>query len=377
MADFKYRWIPTSSFDIRRLEGWLEDMSEKGLILTAAAAGIGIFREETPQRRKCKILPADLFPAGEREVRLHLYERLGWECVVGLGGCFLVFLAAERSPGEIPDDEKAGLRKLRRKTGILFFSGLFAAVLFLGIWFRSLAGRNGFYAALLSGDAAGFFALTILFSAVIFWLGGRFFRVCRLCDSSGSLMVRKGDWRRAGRRRAAGWVFLLILLIGVLTAAGFQKGSLRAGNYAEEMDLPVLPLSVVAGKDGWKYAGRISEDGWQIDNSYTAFWRFLAPENYRVVQNGQREDGRAETLRAECKKAAFGWLAKGYYEECLAAYREEYGDPGELTEGGAAWFAASEEQILLLRAGRWVVLYQYVGASDLRDFVSEAVFRLE
>lgn len=391
MADFRYRWIPVASLDVRRMEAWLEDMSEKGLILAAVAAGIGIFRETEPRRRKCRIVAAELFPVKEREAKLHLYERLGWECVVGWGNRFLVFLASEETPEEIAEDETAAFRRLRRRTGIFFSAGLLLAAVFLGTWFGRLTERNGFYAGLLGGDLAGFLVMGLLALAGVCWLGGRFFRACCLCAASGpsdvpgdlsSPEIRKRNWRREKHRRLVIWFLWLGLLAGSLAALRLQRGSLRSGNYTEEMVLPVLPLATVAGEDGWDYTGRVSEDGWQIDNSYTAFWRLLAPENYRTVQNGRREDGGAEILRAECRKTVFRWLARGYYEEKLAAYRNEYGESKGLDEAGMLWeagafFEGSDEQILLLQAGAWVVVYRYEGASDLSQFAAEAAIRLK
>lgn len=397
MADFRYRRIPVARWDIRRMEAWLEEKSAEGLILTAVAACVGIFREEEPRRRACKILPSERFPLKEREAKLHLYERLGWECVVGLGNQFLVFMAAEETPDEITEEGTPEIRKLAGKAGAAFGGGFFGAAVFLGWFFLTRIGQNGVFTGLLGEGAAGFLTLGLLGLAAVGWLGERFFCLARLIGRSrfsDSSRNSGADWRGAAVRRTAIWLLWALLLIGAAAALAVQRGSLCSGNYtpgvsssagypAKETEGPVLPLlslSVMAGEAGWEYTGRVTEDGWQIDNSYTASWRLLAPENYRVVQSGRRADGNTETLRTEYKRAAFRWLAKGYYEEKLAACREEYGEPllpsGALWEDGA-FFAGRQEQVLLIRSGNRVVCYRYSGESDLSRFASEAALLLE
>lgn len=377
MAGFRYRLIPAPSYDIRRLESWLEDMSEKGWELAAVALCIGIFREGEPGRKPCKIMPADLFPEETREAKLHLCERLGWKCVAGFGGRFLVFSATEEAPGEIPGDEAGSFRRLRRRAGVIFSSVFLSAAAFLSFLFFGVLGRNGICTGLLSKEAAGFLTLAFLLLAGVVWLGDRFFCACRLTASSGRSFL---SWRRAGRIRAVMGGFLFALTILGMTIMSIQKNSLRAGNYTEETRLPVLSLAAVAGEPVRDYTGRVTEDGWRIDNSYTANWRLLAPENYRTVQSGETEAGGLEILRAEWKRAAFGWLAKGYYEEKRAFCEGVYGESLELGEGPAwegVFFSGPEEQILLLRSGCRVVLYRYEGAADLSHFAREAALRPE
>lgn len=381
MANFIYQRIPVDRFDTRQMEAWLEEQSEKGLILAATAAFIGIFRKEEPCRRKCRILPADLFPEKEREERFHLYQRFGWECTAGIGGSFLVFMAAQKEPEPVPEDVASGYKRLKKGAVRNLALWLSAAAIVLTAAFAGWIAGKGLYTGLMGNGPAGWLMLLMLFFAGILPAVSRLRHTLRSARPAGS---GEKEWRKTARLRTAGLLLYGLAFLGAGGALIFQQKAGRYGNYDTAAEyLPAVSLAELEGADEFVYGGRLTEDGMQIDNFYRIRWRLLAPENYQIIQSGRaEEDADPVTLRTDCRKAAFVWLAKGYYREMRTYYEQTYGqtaaaltaDSRQFDEG--AVLETPDGWILLIRSGKWTAVYRYEGSADPAQIVSMAAEKL-
>jgi len=108
-----YRLVPCPSYDVERIESWLEDMAEEGLFLTSDGFffGFGFFHKEEPKKLKYRLQARSshgsfvvdtVEPLKEEK---ELSEALGWEFVVEHGE-FFIYRSKEENVRELNSDPK-------------------------------------------------------------------------------------------------------------------------------------------------------------------------------------------------------------------------------------------------------------------------------
>ena len=371
MGQWRYRRVPVCRYDVRRMESWLEDLSEQGLELAGIAAMVGIFRETEPVRRRCRLVPAAVFPPEKREDRLRLYEQCGWDLTADIEGVFYVFRASVPEPTEVPVNldpaEERAQRKEIRSRQIVFgvCAGLLLVIHFAVLTPYLFRGYR-FFEGLIRGPVIGWGMVTliaVLLAAVLFQ--NTFYL--------GNISEKALGWRMRARLGMAGTVIWVLLLLGGAALTQFGTSHRGTRNYADVgADLPVPALSEIEGET-FTYTGRVMESGTAIDNSVYYTWSLLAPEQYRVLQTGQT-DGCEVRLRTEYYRTAGSWLAKGFFREL----QEEAAGEGKCRMPDADGFEEAvlietgEGTTLILRRGRGVLRCEYTGQLPAADF-AEAV----
>lgn len=103
---YAIRIAPCSSYDVGRMESWLEHMAQKGYILDKMIAGIAVFVREEPQKlryRMCELpqdtLYEDKAPSSEQEL-IAICEASGWRFVAERGA-FGIFATADDTVPEL------------------------------------------------------------------------------------------------------------------------------------------------------------------------------------------------------------------------------------------------------------------------------------
>lgn len=103
---YAIRIAPCSSYDVGRMESWLEHMAQKGYILDKMIAGIAVFVWEEPQKlryRMCELpqdtLYEDKAPSSEQEL-IAICEASGWRFVAERG-VFGIFATADDTAPEL------------------------------------------------------------------------------------------------------------------------------------------------------------------------------------------------------------------------------------------------------------------------------------
>lgn len=286
---YTYRLAPCSAFDFERMQSWLTDLSDQGLLLTDKAVLLGLVKLERTAPRHM-VYRADASPDlltgappedGAAEPNAHS----GWE-YAGRRGPFHYYRTAQPASRELHTDpavQAASLRKTERRLWLRILCFLLLLVLFPLF-------RVKFCVLLLTLSLGTPYLL--LWSALVLYLIGdalspiiRLRRLRRRFVSTGALERRK-SWRKGAMAYRIRSVLLpvvaavVFILIFVQASWGMEKGSVLSSDYDGQ-----VPFATAAELFGTEFAPDAQTRSTSANR--VRRWRdLLAPENITWVESG-------------------------------------------------------------------------------------------
>ncbi|MGI5958351.1 MAG: DUF2812 domain-containing protein [Massiliimalia sp.] len=109
MAKTVIRWIPADPYEIPKIESWLSDQAQKGLMLKRMGSVFAWFTKEEPAQVTYRIEPIVPKSAGIEpdEERKAMYREWGWEYVWDLQRMFWILRSRDLEPQELHTDTVA------------------------------------------------------------------------------------------------------------------------------------------------------------------------------------------------------------------------------------------------------------------------------
>lgn len=130
---YAIRIAPCSSYDVGRMESWLEYMAQKGYILDKMIAGMAVFRREEPQKlryRMCELpqdsLYEDKSPSSQQEL-ISICQASGWNFIAERGA-FGIFATADNAASELQTEPWIDYDKALLQMGYALFLAVFCGI---------------------------------------------------------------------------------------------------------------------------------------------------------------------------------------------------------------------------------------------------------
>lgn len=359
---------PYQAFEIDAVEGWLDDMAQRGYRLESRSGGRFFFQETEPKnvRHRIDVRRNSWDNTDERKAD---YEEFGWEYVCALDSRLDIYRATRSDAVELNTDEETLREALEKSQQALkwtvIIGNILVLVLFLSLLW--LVCREGFFHVLLTRS------LPEQIVMVLWFLIGGFqtFREVRAYRAikRRPLLQRTVHTRELEqkRRRDIRLDYILrlavIALLAVNLVAGYEPREsidLHASDYARYSIQQVLPEDAETNENEW------------------AFWydRQLCQE----YSFGQFTRSGSRDYDVRIYETRWDWLARSYARETARlAGAEPITVPGH--ESG--WFSRGKPlmyhssagktpvQNVILLEGTLVIEISYLGPCDLRAAVTQ------
>ena len=362
------RLNPYQAFEIDAVEGWLDDMAQRGYRLENRSGGRFFFQETEPKnvRHRVDVRRNSWDNTNERKVD---YEEFGWEYVCALDSRLDIYRATRSDAVELNTDEELLREALEKSQRTLKWTVIIAnvllAIILLGL--GSLIHREGFFRILFTRNDLQLPIMT-LWILVFLFQTYREIRAYRAIKRR-PLLQRTVHTRELEKKRrkdhlldfALRFILLALLLFNlILQTDGVRESvDLYTGDYVQYTVQQVLPEDAESNDSEWAFR----------------YDRFLAQEYYfgQYTLSGERD------YDVRIYEAKWDWLASGYAREASHLTNAELiSVPGH----ESAWFYRGEplmfrsytstknmQNVILLR-GSCVIEIAYDGPADLRAAVT-------
>ncbi len=357
---------PYQAFEIDAVEGWLDDMAQRGYRLESRSGGRFFFQETEPKnvRHRVDVRRNSWDNTNERKVD---YEEFGWEYVCALDSRLDIYRATRSDAVELNTDEETLREALEKSQQALkwtvIIGNILVLVLFLSLLW--LVCREGFFHILLTRS----FLRQIV--VVLWFLIGSFqtFREVRAYRAikRRPLLQRTVHTRELEqkRRRDIRLDYILrlavIALLAVNLVAGYEPREsidLHTSDYARYSIQQVLPEDAENNDGEWAFV----------------YDRHLCQE----YSFGQYTLSGSRDYDVRIYETRWAWLARGYARESA---RRNHADPITVPDHEEAWFCLGEPlmyqsktpvQNVILLEGNLVIEISYLGPCDLRTAITES-----
>ena len=384
------KWFPFQFYDMEYIEGWLEDMAKRGLLLVNVTGRFAKFEKMPPQIVRYRLEAAEKGNSEPDAARLELNESFGWTYIGSMGDTFYIFRTADENARELHTDpvvQNMSLHRLFRRYAWGALATFLLDLLFICLIIVPLALSGSPLVHLLEWGTIRTLYMLLIFgsslaSCIIQW---RKAAQLRRRLKSGRPLQRSQRYKKrfltgkicmlAGLIFAFGWFALLFFRVD--KAVDYSYRDFNAGVNFTLLDDIEKGRNVTVGKLYYR----------DIDygNVITVQRDLLAPKIYLIRQMGRGEIdnegnvGYHSSLWLRYYEAASSALARELCRELVPCFLENVslGDGEVLSAAGTdyAWFYRDETgQYLLLQKGNRVELVCYEGEESLiahlEDYVS-------
>lgn len=359
------RLNPYQSFEIDAVEGWLDDMAQRGYRLESRSGGRFFFQETEPKnvRHRVDVRRNSWDNTNERKAD---YEEFGWEYVCALDSRLDIYRTTRSDAVELNTDEETLREALEKsqqalKWTVIICNTFALAILFSLLW---LVCREGFFHLLLTRSLAQQI-VSVLWFLIFSFQTFREVRAYRAIKRR-PLLQRTVHTRELEKKRRKGICLDYVLRIAIIAllmvhlVAGYEPREsidLHTSDYARYSIQQILPEDAEANEGEWAF---IYDR--QLCREYS-FGQF--------TRSGSRDyDVRIYEMK-------WDWLARGYARETA---RLADAEPITVPDHEEAWFCLGEPlmyqsktpvQNVILLEGNLVIEISYLGPCYLRAAVMQ------
>ncbi|MCB6608307.1 DUF2812 domain-containing protein [[Clostridium] symbiosum] len=394
MKTERYKYPPVSTFDIKEIENWLEEMAAEGWFLKEAGPYAWLFEAGEPENVRYRIDPATEKKGKLDEEKRLDYEAMGWRYAATHRDFYHIFMSDDPEAEELHTDEMVesfSARMLEKRLRNELVGGVLVVALMALNGFSVLKALVQYPVLTLIEMRPAMVFYQIFY---IIWFVG-WISVCvkiyrrRKCLAAGIMpdgetihtkreSKRKRLWHSAER-------LSVILLIAGLILSQFPDKSGQAVSMEEHVRT-VLTLEKLEGdKDEIQKGGREEEQDIDGEGGNIMWRRFslFAGNNYEIYDQGDdaavesgKEGGNSSSLHVMYYRPCFRIMAPQLYSElqkkylagCVTETQKLRGVAGEFyivtgtCEDGTQVAAAMLDGRLLLA--------EYSGSIKLKDKIS-------
>lgn len=322
----RWRQAPCHSYDVERLESWLQDMAKEGWHLDKCSEswlGFFPFKQAAPQSFRYRLEPksrthSDFTNAPDQEEE-DLYQEYGWEFVMAYN-LFYIYRTDDPDARELNTDlavQAAALKAVKRNTFSMLLLQLWLVVFWcLRIW-------NEKYRFLVT---FGWFVVPVALFLLITGLvidGKRFLHIRRLQRQlkENIPLDHSKPWRKTSKTHRIGKVALVALYtyVVILICTACSKAMVQSYEPTPNAEFPGDPPFVTCAD-----LGSFTEGRFMNYNTHSHFSSSLAPniiewkEYGRIVtEDGKTIDG---SLSIDYYETASPTLARGLVDDFLYYY---------------------------------------------------------
>ncbi|WP_125140667.1 DUF2812 domain-containing protein [Clostridium transplantifaecale] len=394
MKTERYKYPPVSTFDIKEIENWLEEMAAEGWFLKEAGPYAWLFEAGEPENVRYRIDPATEKKGKLDEEKRLDYEEMGWRYAATQRDFYHIFMSDDPETEELHTDavvESFSVRMLEKRLRNELVEGVLVV---------ALMALNG-YSVLRDLIRYPVLTLIEMRPAMVFyqifyiiWLIGWISVVVKICRRRKCLAAgimpdgetvhtkreskRKRLWHSAER-------LSVILLIAGLVLSLFPDKSGQAVSMEEQVRT-VLTLEKLEG-DKDETLKNVREEEQNIDGEGgNIMWRrfsLFAGNNYEIYDQGDEaagesgeKAGNSSSLHVIYYRPRFRIMADQLYSELQKKYLDGCVKETPKLTGGAGAFhivtGTREDgtQVAAAMLDGRLLLAEYSGSVKLNDKVS-------
>lgn len=357
---------PYQLWEIDAIEGWLDDMAGRGLLLENKKGKIFLFRQCEPRQVRHRIdVRASQY--GDNDMRREEYREFGWEFVTALDTLLDIYRTDSPDAVELNTDEELLRQALEKSQQALKWVALGGAAVLLAllIVIVNTTLREGFFRLLLSRSGLSLAVLIlwyiVLTTALVREIRAYYaLRRRNLLQRSYHTPEREAKGRRAGR-----WDFALRLLIVILLMSDLIVGETSIPESFHFADSPYAPYTVQEF---------LPEDAMDSEGEYGFLYPRTFCDEYFFGQFTAATGGRDYDVTVYETK--WSWLARSYAQEQA---RMSHAEMLDVANHEGAWFYVgtplcyrplsdmpNTQNLILLEGCRVVEISYFEGPADLR-----------
>ncbi|WP_294143920.1 DUF2812 domain-containing protein [uncultured Clostridium sp.] len=394
MKTERYKYPPVSTFDIKEIENWLEEMAAEGWFLKEAGPYAWLFEAGEPENVRYRIDPATEKKGKLDEEKRLDYEAMGWRYAATQRDFYHIFMSDNPETEELHTDavvESFSVRMLEKRLRNELMEGVLVVALMALNGFSVLKALIRYPVLTLIEMRPAMIFYQIFY---IIWFVGWIsvcIKICRRRKCLAAGIMPDGETVHTNResKKKRLWHSLerlsVILLIAGLVLSLFPDKSGQTVSMEEQVRT-VLTLEKLEG-DKDETLQNVREEEQSIDGEGdNIMWRrfsLFAGNNYEIYDQGDeaagesgKKGGNSSSLHVIYYRPRFGIMAPQLYSElqkkylagCVMEIRELPGGAGDFhivtgtREDGTQVAAAMLDGRLLLA--------EYSGGVKLNDKVS-------
>lgn len=299
------------------LEGYLEDMAQRGWRLRKICCGFGLFDATAPQNTRYRVenvqSDQDLMCDELNKEEQAFYQEGGWTYLHCMGPGQHLFRADDPNVPEFHTDheiEADTYRELLRREK----RGVRISAVFLAVWLLIIVactayewnhyGFWGSWIRLVRGNAGmALWGITFVICLIHLILRGRRVKKLGRLVREGRLEQDRAGWRRQRRRQIARpmawWLCLIVLLAGIWWIAG------QSETLVQKAGLPTVTLSEIQGQ--------------RADTSEWTYLPFGFTRRYYSQQETiERDEDQLDILLSVQYYELYDWMPAGEVTQAIA-----------------------------------------------------------
>lgn len=319
---------PCPSYDVERIESWLQDMAKEGWMLDGESAywfGFFTFVKAEPQIVRYRLEPKTKrhsnFTNAPDEEEEELYKEYGWEFVTQFH-YFYIYRTADPNARELNTDyavQATALKQIKRNT----ISSLINQSIIFIYWIPRWV--NEIYRMLVSFDWTVFPAFFVMLVTAVIVAAKDFLHIRRLRKQlkNNIPLDHNKPWRKNATAKRAGKIAIFLLYIYVLIAVFSSCFNVMSQSYDHTPveEFPGDPPFVTCADMG-EFTKENFLDGY---NAYNRYATTLAPNIIEWKEYGTvvTEDGKTYhgSLIIDYYETASPTLARGLVDDFLYQYK--------------------------------------------------------
>lgn len=320
---------PCPSYDVERIESWLQDMAKEGWTLEGNSAywlGFFTFVKTPPQEIRYRLEPkterhSNFINAPDEEAE-ELYREYGWEFVTQFHS-FYIYRTADPNARELNTDyavQAAALKQIKRNTVSALFNQLLIFLFWVPRWI------NEAFRMLVSFDWSVFPAFCLMLITAVAVAAKDFLHIRKLRKqlNNNIPLDHNKPWRKHANLKRMGKIAIVLLYAYVLIAIFVSCGHTMNLSYSHTPteEFPGDPPFVICAD-----MGAFTKDNFLSEyNTYNQYSTTLAPtiiewKEYGnlVTENGRKLEG---SLMIDYYETRSPWLARGLVDNFLHEHKK-------------------------------------------------------
>lgn len=381
MSDYVRRIIPYEAFETDALEGWLDEMAQKGLLLDSISFSIATFKKVDPCNTRFRIDYKQNNHLQKNRTRRELIKNMGWDFAAYYHGC--IYKTEDTNLTKLPpiSDTGKNSKQMSQKTElcicIIFILLLFlVSFIFIYMEYQPLIYPEIQWKHIIQAGVdpslVDVLLIVIFFTVVLIRSAIELFRRrYKTKEHSNRILHTRRRMRQRTFAKIIGIVISLGLFINSCTGSySDQMHEISSTEYKESISFPLL--EEINAEEWQNLLSSIHNHG--ADSFLMKESSILAPTILMTRQWGPRvetEDGYEESQ--------YSYLVNYYqlYNDVLAkkvavdiAEEYTYENIPTSTSVHAMYVSTEKIQHLLLWHDNIVVEVRYDGSTDLRNCIN-------
>lgn len=323
---------PCASYDVERIESWLQDMAKEGWVLEGESAywlGFFTFVQAPPQEIRYRLEPKTTrhsdFLNGPDDEAEELYREYGWEFVTQFH-YFYIYRTADPDARELNTDcvvQSTALKQIKRNTISTLLNQLIISIYWIPRW------ANEAFRILVSFDWTVFpaFLLMLVTSATVAVKDFLHIRKLRKQLNNNIPLNHNKPWRKNANLKRAGKIAIILLYSYVIIAILIScTGAMsRSYEHTPVEEFPGDPPFVTCADMG-EFTKSQFLDGY---NAYNQYSTTFAPTIIEWKEYGSllSKDGITYYggLMIDYYETVSPWLARGLVDDFLYEHQKHEG----------------------------------------------------